>query len=211
LIAARDLAIANDERQNGLFGSIASVPKRPRGGASQQAISQLLMPVLTRGGFPFDQFERIQGQRRAELQRIVEGERAHAIKESSSARVRLRDAAASDLKGFEAIADPSVFVLDTPFLIWGYAIWGDAHPVEASHIEARKSWAKIRMDEHSRIGSTYYLTFFFIWDNPRDQWIITNIDANVTVNGYCQLYSYGAIHGDSKGLYLSGVLHPRQY
>jgi len=53
-----------------------------------------------------------------------------------------------------------------------------------SEIVPSKSWAKIQLQ--SDTTRTDELKFYYLWETPKDKYVVINVDGYLVLNGYCQ-------------------------
>jgi len=198
LTAAKDLAATRDARRQDFTPRQADVSERSEIRANRRATENLLASSFAKAGFEVDKFDELLAQNRSALRRIAERRKAEAVERSSSAKDTLRHGVESRRKVMEHLAEltppesPTIAVpkfyelLDRPFTILPT---GGVY-LHAEHVESANSWAKFTVDSDSVAGSEY-LSFYFLWVNPRDTHAVIDVDAYLVLNGFCQVESDG--------------------
>jgi hypothetical protein len=198
LTAASDLAAARDARRPYSTLRQADVSERSEVVANRRRVENLLASSFTKAGFEVDKFDELLAQNRSALRRIAERRKAEAVERSSSVKGTLSHGVDGQRKAIKHLADvtpleppivaaPKFYeILDRPFLIWPtLGVFSDD-----SHYEPWNSWAKITLDSDSGAGSGY-LSFYFLWRNPRDSNAVINVVAYMVLNGFCLAGSGG--------------------
>jgi hypothetical protein len=185
----------------------------------QRAIEEFFGPVLNRIGLDAGKFDELRAQNQIEFRRILEKQKADAVRESSSARVNLRRGLENRRKALEhrvtrtpPLTAPTTFpfyiILDTPFLIWTtpgmfFDTW---------HIEPENNWAKIKVEKSQAPPLPYdtgfegseELSFYFFWQNPSDKaWAVINVDSYLVFNGFCEVKAPGGFFAGDRWSSLS--------
>ena len=115
---------------------------------------------------------------------------------------RLR--ALGGLAGLPATISAQYELLNEPFLIWPT----NSIDLEASEIVPSNSWAKFRARIES--GKFFYgnVKFYYLWRNPRDTFVVINVDGYAIFNGYAYVGSGGGIFPGDRyaGLSVDGRL-----
>jgi hypothetical protein len=183
LKAARDLALIKDARLEE-FALETSISGRSDILANQRAGWQLIEYFVTKNGFESEKFDEILARNQVELSRIMDAQRAAAIKQSSSEMKKFIHAIDSKRQAFDTLISTAVspqpfFVsLESPFLIW------PTQGIELldSHVEPYRSTAKITLDSGRTFGYEE-LGFYFLYENPSDRFSVVNVDGYMVFNG----------------------------
>jgi hypothetical protein len=119
----------------------------------QRAIEDFFGPALNKIGLDAGKFDKLRAQNQIEFRRILEKQKADAVRESSSARVNLRRGLENRRKALEHLVTrtsplttptfPIYIILDTPVLIWTTP----GEFLDTSHIEPGNNWAKIKVEK----------------------------------------------------------------
>ncbi|MDR8391638.1 hypothetical protein NC796_10830 [Aliifodinibius sp. S!AR15-10] len=74
------------------------------------------------------------------------------------------------------------------------------------------SWAKFKYHSDRALGSEA-LSFYFLWENPRDKFAVINIDAYLVLNGFCSVIDGQTLLTgyDSSSLNLQAQLSIREW
>ena len=181
LAAAKNMFAATDARRRFLTPQADLYERSRILRTNRRAVGDLFTSFLTKAGFEFDKFDKIREQSQTELRRILEETKAESAKQSSSLKDALRYEVDSLRKAIEHLEDislphfPKPIVLASPFLIWTHSYPSGETPAETqhivlddSHIEPWNSWAKARLASEKTGAHNEWLSFYFIWENPRD-------------------------------------------
>ncbi|MBV9090222.1 MAG: hypothetical protein JO044_10035 [Mycobacteriaceae bacterium] len=204
LAAARDLSRTADARSGARGPSMGQ-----RFPQSTRAIA-LAAEQFARIGLDPAKLEPELAAQRAEDDRRLKEIKADAVAQSAARAASLRrltDAERSALEGLAATtgngSGTQYFALDSPVEIWAT----DGVAIESSTIEPYNSRAKIRrddsiyrsVDEAILSGVTKFLHFYYLWENPRqDAYVSVNVNALLTLNGFCSAHSRGAVFPGGK-------------
>jgi hypothetical protein len=207
LTAARDLAAARDARRPYPALDQADIRDRSEIRANRRAAETLLASSFIKAGFEVDKFEELLAQNRTVLRRMAERRKAEAVERSSSAKGTLRHGVEGRRKAIEHLADvtpsesptvaaPKLYeLLAAPFLIW----WTQGIYLDSLHYEPWNSWANLTLDSESDAEDK--LSFYFLWQNPRNTHAVIDVDAYLVLNGFCQ--------AGSDGGYFAGLRYSR--
>ena len=156
----------------------------------QSQAEKLLTRYWKKTGLDVAAFKKIQAQAQTEMRRLVEDQKADAIKHSSALRDRLRYGVESWRKTIERVRLPNPVLVSnflpgfveikTPFIIW------PTHGLEMddSHVEPGNNWAKITGESTASSGNEN-LRFIFVWENPNDRFAAVNVASFLALNGSC--------------------------
>lgn len=155
--------------------------ERSQVGTNQRALESLYISYLTKTGFEVDRFEKICEQHQTELCRIVEEQKADAIKHSSYTIEAFRRGADSRRDAVLELAVPPTYeILRSPFLIWP----SQGLDISEEHVEPSKSRVKFRIFSDGASGREA-VGFYFLWQNPSHRRAVINVDSYLAVNGFC--------------------------
>jgi hypothetical protein len=171
----------------------------PGAQARRRAGERLFTSYLRRSGFDFTALEKQRTQNATALRRVVKGRHADAARRSPAVTKDLQGAVASWRHAIEHFRDgtlvsdfvPVFDVVATPFIIWPT---NDLELVD-SQIQPGNNTAKINAQWRKSYGFEN-LRFIFLWQNPKDSWVIVSIASNLMLNGECDEFEEGG--------YLSG-------
>lgn len=169
------------EREN---AAQSDIPESLRNKDSRRAAAKLLASTLDSS--IAKQFDGILAKDEAKLEVALKKSQAAAVKNARGAQKVLDAAAAQFVKALEAvIADPQTTVgspvlelLNKPFLIWPT----NSVDLEESEIVPSNSWAKFRVQTEGHFYGD--VKFYYLWSNPRDKFVVINVDGYVIFNGY---------------------------
>jgi hypothetical protein len=189
LSAASDLLAAKNARRLDSRLLAADVSQRPELLSTQRSLQSLMASSLTKAGFELDKFEDLRARHQSDLRRLVEEHKADAIKAATSASERLRadlDGRRQAIETLAGTAAAQYVLLNSPFLIWPtHGLFFDS-----SQIVPSNSWAKFTL-ESSRSSGYEEMSFYYLWDNPSDQYAVINVDGYLVLNGFCRTGSDG--------------------
>jgi hypothetical protein len=155
----------------------------------REASERMASRFLRDAGLDLERFRALQERRSAELERLVEADKAAAMRRASRQRDRLH---ASIARQSEALRDlvaqdgffpnPS-FSLDTPFLIWSTPLL----PLDSEAVPFG-SWAKFRVKTSARRGPQK-VSFFFVWASPFSDYAVINAATFMSVTGHLRSHA----------------------
>ncbi len=189
IISATQILDLKDNSGNISAGSSKSF-KNPNILSNQRNAEQLITSFLTKTGFEFEKFDMIRQQNLTLLKQAAEKEKAGAITNSTFIKDNLIENIANWRNILENIgtkigpANPNFnfVVIGTPFLVW------PSHGVimDDPHIEPWKNSVKFKMNSNSSSNGYETLTFYFLWENPDNKYVVMNVESSLGLNGYCQ-------------------------
>lgn len=156
----------------------------------------LFATAIAKTGWNRAPLEELLAQSRSEAARFTDSQRAAAGTRSGAAKESVRrsiDSRREALEQLSASDGVQYIALDTPFLIW------PTHGIslESSQLEPWNSRAKFLMHAGNSGGSELTgheeLTFYFLWENPRDRYCVATVDGFVVLNGFCDAVAEGGI------------------
>jgi hypothetical protein len=171
----------------------------PGAQARRRAGERLFTSYLRKSGFDFTALEKQRTQNETVLRRVVKQRRAEAARRSPAVTKELQGAVASWRNAIEHFRDgtlvsdfvPVFDVVATPFIIWPT---NDLELID-SQIQPGNNTAKINAQWRKSYGFEN-LRFIFLWQNPKDTWVIVSVASNLMLNGECDEFEEGG--------YLSG-------
>jgi hypothetical protein len=186
-------------------------PARPGAQARRRAGERLFTSYLRKSGFDFAALEKMRTQNEAALRRLMKQQRAAAVKRSAAVKKELQWAVASWRDAIERVRNgtlvsdfvPIFDVVDTPFIIWPT---NDLELID-SQIQPGNNTAKINAQWRKNFG-VENLRFIFVWQNPKDSWVIVNVESNLMLNGECDEFEEGGyLSGSVSNLYVDARLN----
>ena len=127
------------------------------------------------------------------------------LEESFQAGLKSRRDALGQLAVGQVYA-PTYLVLEKAFLIWATP----SNMLLDSLNEPFNNFAKIERRNSS--SGHDELNFYFLWDNPRDESSLINIECNLGVRGICKADAdSGFLSGDSSSLTVRAELQPLEW
>ncbi len=167
---------------------------------NQRATEQILASFYCKAGLDIDKLEEIRNQSQSEINKIFEKREAEAIAKSTSIKKSIRADVNKRIKNLTRIPYPPVpgslapyYIVHSPLFIGrtlGIVLtdWNN---------EPDNSWAKITFDDE--IGGYYgsnelkSLYFWFIWENPSNNWAVISAFCPLSVNGYVKVTAKGGL------------------
>lgn len=186
LQAAADMSARSARPATG-FGQTGAA-----GGLRRQR-EALFAAALAKTGLDQVKYGQLLKESSAEAARFVDGQRAAAAKRSAAARDSLRKSIDGRRQALAQLPPDPVqyFAVDAPFLIWPTL----GMEVDSTVIEPWNSRAECGLHAGNSGGSELFgheeLTFYFLWENPRDRYSVTNVDGFLVLNGFCDALSDG--------------------
>ena len=127
------------------------------------------------------------------------------LEESFQAGLKSRHFALGQLAVDQAYA-PTYLVLEKAFLVWATP----SNMLLDSLTEPFNNFAKIKRQNSS--SGHDELNFFFVWDNPRDENSLINIECSLGVRGTCKAdANSGFLSGGSSSLTVRAELQPLEW
>jgi hypothetical protein len=155
---------------------------------SRAASEKMLAAFLQQGGLNLQEFDALQQRRDSDLAGMVEQHKADALQRAAGAEdtfyssVRAQVQAWQDLSPYDFFPYPT-FTLDTPEWI------GSATPLPTLDWERVPfgSWAKFKLT--STESGTQRVSFYFLWDNPYQEYEIVNAVTYMSATGHLQAHA----------------------
>jgi hypothetical protein len=179
----------------------------PRLQHSEREGGRLFTEFFRKGGFDARTYHRLKKQHTAELNRILDAEKAAAVKRASRARDTVHSSIAGQTRALQQLTAQKGFFpypsysLDKPFLIWAQP---HANIISEDNIESFNSWAKIRVTSSADEGAEN-LSFYFLWDNPSDFYAVINASTFMSASGHLKAVATGGLSGIDPTSRFSGV------
>lgn len=190
LQAARDIPETDRSHPAAAFGQVAAI------GRLERQREALFAAALARTSWNGDRFEGLLAESRSEAARFVEGQRSAAANRSARAKEAAHRVVEDRRTALEQLlaADPvEYFALDTPFLVWpthGMAL--DSYQIEPWNSRAQMHLHAGNSGDTELTGHEE-LNFYFLWENPRAQYAVANVDGFLVLNGFCDALAHGGI------------------
>lgn len=173
-------------------GAAAPVFTAPRSRDTRQAATKLLtkaVPGLTAAAKPFNA---LVSKHMAKGAAALKKARAAAIKDSRATKSSLAKRIAARVKAFELLAAVDVpgtqyTLLNTPFDISSTA----GMPLTSSQIVPSNSFAKFTLHVEDGPDPSNTVNFSYVWVNPFDRFVVTNVHGYIIFRGHCQLGADG--------------------
>jgi len=169
----------------------------PKLSNSQRAGEELFSEFFRKAGLDVKKLGALQEQHNTELRRILDKQKADAIKRASRAKDTVHSSISSQSQALELLAANKPFfqfpfiTLDKPFLIWATP---HSNIISDSTIAPFNSWAKISVDSTQSSGFDK-LSFYFLWDNPSDFYAVINAATFMSASGHLEATAYGGLSG----------------
>lgn len=214
------LAAIRDARRKHANPRRADLSERANLLETQQSFEKYFSSFLHKTGFEIDKFEKILAENQKISHRILERQKADAVKQSAVIQNMLRQGIVDRRKTMEYLSTltppvppaitPYYVVVDKPFLIWPT----NGISLDDSSIEPWNSWAKITFDTNQQTvqfgDQTFFdlyleedLSFYFLWENPSDRYAVINVDGYLVFNGFCKTHAPGGVFAGDREADLS--------
>lgn len=186
LQAAADIS-ARSGRPPSRFGQTGAA------GLLRRQRESLLTAALAKTGLDQDKFGQLLADSNAEVARFVDAQRSAAGTRSAAARDSVRKAIDGRREALTQLPPDPVqyFVLNKPFLIWptlGMEL--DSTLIEPWNSRAECGLHAGNWGDSEETGHEE-LTFYFLWENPRDRYSVANVDGFLILNGFCDALGHG--------------------
>lgn len=162
---------------------------------SRDRISTLVTDALARIDVNGSELDQLQREHTAELRRIAEDAKSNAIGRSEGASRRIeaavtvqRDALA--LLPFDPL-DPTTHLLLSALFVRSSPT---GENLGDSHLEPGLNWAKWRCQvsgDAIRSRGAEKVSFYILWQNPREVAVLADILVRLTINGHCECNADG--------------------
>lgn len=155
----------------------------------------LLAAALARTALDREKSEQLLADSGAEVARFVAGRRSAAGRRSTESRDAMRKVIDGRREAVAKLPPDPVryFALDTPFLIWPTL----GMELDSTVVEPWNSRAECGLHAGNSGGSEQTgheeLTFYFLWENPRNRYSVANVDAFLVLNGFCDAVGHGGV------------------
>lgn len=163
--------------------------KNPRLLAGRRESEKMVYEFLTEAGLEIPEFESLQAQREIELEKVVAGHKAEALRLAEERKDTLHS---SILEQSRALRDLSLrgnffpypsFSLDTPFLIWSTPLL----QFDSAAVPFASS-AKFRF-KTSKYKGTQKIGFYFYWANPYSDYAVINASTFISAVGHMKSHA----------------------
>lgn len=158
--------------------------------ASRDGISAILTDALARIDMDDSALERLQCEHNAELRRIAEDAKREAVERSGEASRRLEAQVSSQRAALDALPDdpfgPGSHLLLSALFVRSSPTAGN---LKDSHLEPGLNWAKWRSQvsgDAIRRQTSEKISFYILWQNPKDVSILADFLVRLTINGHCE-------------------------
>jgi len=207
--AALKRAVVADAKRKAAFPTLfrpesARYPKLQRTEREGQA---LLTDFYRQAGLNTRNFNRLRKEHSAELSRILEAEKAAAIKRAARVKGTVHSSIIGQAQALQQMTTGNEFFpypsynLDKPILIWARP-----HPnvISDSHIESYNNWAKFRFTSGADSGYET-LSFYYLWSNPSPYYAVINATTFVSATGHLKAVATGGLSGIDPTSRYSGI------
>jgi hypothetical protein len=156
---------------------------------SRKASDKMASGFLKDAGLDLKQFQALQEQRGAELERMVAQHKADALRLASQRKGTRFSSIAAQSKALGDLAARSdffpypTFTLDTPFLIWTIPLADIADSAAVPF----GSWAKF--DFKTSDSLTQRVGFYFYWANPYKDYAVINAATFMAASGHLRAHA----------------------
>jgi hypothetical protein len=167
----------------------------------RQTSEKMMAKFLTQAGLDIRQFRSLQEQRSADIEQVVERQKADALKRASRTQDTLHSSILDQSKALgdlgargDFFPNPS-FTLERPFLIWTAPLLS----IDSSSIASFGSWAKFKY-ETSDLGGAQKVSFYFSWRNPFSDYAVINAASFMSATGHLQAHAPWTIGVNTSGV-----------
>ena len=156
---------------------------------SRQASDKMMSAFLKETGLDLKKLQAVQGQRGAQLERMVAKQKTEALRLASQRKDTLYSSIAGQSKALGDLAARSdffpypSFTLDTPFLIWSIPL---AEITDSAAVPFG-SWAKFNFKES--FGGTQKFGFYFYWANDFQDYAVINAATFMSATGHLRAHA----------------------
>jgi hypothetical protein len=135
------------------------------------------------------ELDRLRNEHDAELRRLAVEAKRRAVEGAAEAAKRLDALVAAERSVLDALPEdtwsPGSFILDEVDFIRS---WPTPENLRDSHQERGENWAKYAIEDSQSgtlRGAKEKLSFYTVWQSPRDRAVLVDVLARITVNGHC--------------------------
>lgn len=156
---------------------------------SQRESEKVVSGLLKKAGLDLKQFQAMQEQRGAELERMVAKHKADALRLAAQRKDTLYSSVAAQSKSLGELGARSdffpypTFTLDKPFLIWSIPLTDIAD----SAAVPLGSWAKFNFKSSG--SGTQKVGFYFYWPNPYQDYAVINAATFMAASGHLRSHA----------------------
>jgi hypothetical protein len=165
---------------------------------ARQASEKMVGEFVAQAGLDMKQFRAVQEQRSAEIDRLVQRQKADALERASRAQDTLHSGifdqsnALAELGARDGFFPHPSFTLERPFLIWATPL----QPIESSEtsfsmessVASFGSWAKFKFATSDYEGSQK-VSFYFYWRNPFSDYAVINAATFISATGHLRSHA----------------------
>jgi hypothetical protein len=151
---------------------------------------KMVAEFLTQAGLDIKQFQSLQEQRSAEIEHVVERQKADALERASRVQDTLHSSILDQSKALgdlgargDFFPNPS-FTLGRPFLIWTTPLLS----LDSSSVASFGSWAKFKYAT-SNLGGGQKIGFYFFWRNPFSDYAVINAATFMSAIGHLRSHA----------------------
>jgi hypothetical protein len=191
-----------------------------------RALRVQLQSILAKAGFDFEEMNKLAEQNRIAVRRHFKKQQSEVAKELPQKKAALLKALADRRSAVNSLPFgptlPQYYLLEEPLLIWQTP--NIPKGIVESNVEPNNSWMKVLIDTNGSIESRHQgesqppqpegiaFTFYFLWQNPNDFAVVTNISTFLILTGAFELDSEaGWLSGDKVTLSLEASLTPLEW
>ena len=164
-------------------------------GRGERTISTNLMYALRQLGARHGELDRVRLEHEADLRRVATEARRRSLEGAAEAWQR-RDALARRERAVWQILP------DDPWKPWSQILlsvlfvraWPTAGNLHESHLEPGLNFAKYRVTNKKNPTGPEKVSFYIVWQNPRDEWVEADILVRLAA------YGHGECHADGGGV-----------
>jgi hypothetical protein len=178
---------------------------------SRRTSEKMVAEFLMEAGLDIKQFRLLQEQRNAEIEQVVERQKADALERASRSQGTLHSSildqskALADLGARDGFFPNPSFSLDRPFLIWTAPLLS----IDSFSIATLGSWAKFKF-ESSNLAGIQKIGFYFSWRNPFGEYAVINAASFISAIGHLQSHApwtFGVNESSVTAWALFGIWH----
>jgi hypothetical protein len=189
---ARALFDSRNARRKEEMLSRANPLDRPQIRANQRALKNLVASHLIKTGFEVDKVEVICEQLRTELRLSLEEHKAKAVKNSAHVSETLRRSAHNMYQAFRQLDDNPKEILDKPILIW------QTQGIDFPEVQYEPGRSLAKFVVNATRDGEEEMSFYFLWQNPSDKFVVINVDSCLVFNGLIQALVGGGFLGQGE-------------
>ena len=181
-----------ETRASELRPTASSSDRYPGVQASLERLSSILINALALTEADRSELDRLGREHDAELRRFADNAKRLAIEGSAEASQRLDAVVMAERATFAALPDddwrnpwvpswpPVYFIRSSP-----------GGSLLDSHVEDAHNWAKWQCTTGSPSRGSEKLSFFHLWQNPKDSWALADISVRLNLTGHLECSADG--------------------